>query len=120
MKKIIYILFCLFVLCGCREKAKIVIINELPNAIMKDVKWGSFSLSGSLYPGVSSAIYTLEESDGVSFPKESIVSFYLELNNKSVYLETRQTYRLDKDEFLRIVIDESTPVYNPLGAKPRQ
>ncbi|MCU6770068.1 hypothetical protein OCV73_14105 [Barnesiella propionica] len=120
MKKIIYILFCLFVLCGCREKAKIVIINELPNAIMKDVKWGSFSLSGSLYPGVSSAIYTLEESDGVSFPKESIVSFYLELNNKSVYLETRQTYRLDKDEFLRIVIDESTPVYNPLGVKPRQ
>ena len=113
MKKIIYILFCLFVLCGCREKAKIVIINELPNAIMKDVKRGSFSLSGSLYPGVSSAIYTLEESDGVSFPKESIVSFYLDL-------ETRQTYRLDKDEFLRIVIDESTPVYNPLGAKPRQ
>lgn len=115
MKKIIYTLFCLFCLCGCKEKAEIEIINELPNAVLTNVKWGNHFIAGSLYPGVSSGTKNIaEDSHGVSFPEEFIVSFYLELNDKKVYLETRQKYRLEKDDFLQIIIDKSTPVRNPM------
>ncbi len=120
MKKIGFILFIGFLLTSCHEKATIKVQNMLPKAVIYNVEWGGVPISGRIIPGQSSTKIELHDGFGslsyydISFPASYPLKFYIALNGDKVYVQTRESYRLDDDDDLVIVIDDATKVFNPL------
>lgn len=120
MKKIGFILFLGFLLTSCQEEATIKVQNMLPKAVISNVEWGGVPLSSKILPGQSSSKMEFKDGFGsqsyydISFPASYPLKFYIVFNGDMVYVQTRESYRLDADDDLVIVIDDSTKVFNPL------
>lgn len=74
-------------------------------------------ITTQLLPGeTSNAISVYDNSSyyDVSLPAKFPLKFYMELNGDKVYLQTRESYNLGKEEDITITIDDTTKVYNPL------
>ena len=112
MKKIF--LPCLFVmlLSSCYDKAHISVQNKVHNATITQIRWDDYSLGHSILPGETSKekeIFDKKET----FPKTSVVKFYLKRGDNQVYLETKYAFTLDSGDKLVIIISDTTQVINP-------
>jgi len=113
MKKIILpFLLLVLTLSSCYEEAKITIQNKVHNATLEQVSWDKHSIAGYLLPGEGNTVTIREESKN-SFPKKSVVKFYMKREGNQVYLETKYSFILNADDNLLIVISDTTQVVNP-------
>jgi hypothetical protein len=110
MKKFI-LPFLLLALASCQEEATITIQNNVSNATLEGVSWDDYFITNTLLPGEKST-RTISD-DKSKFPKKSVVKFYMKRSGNKVYLETKQTFSLDKKENIHIVISDTTQVINP-------
>ena len=100
---------------GCQDSGTIQLENSIRGGIIKNARWGRVYLTNSLVPGESTgSIRVYDNSSFVDLPEENPVLFYMEVDGDLIYLETKESYRLNVDENLEIVIDDSTEVYNSL------
>lgn len=114
MKKTIILLGIVsFALTSCMEDAKIQVINEVHNVKMTEISWGGYSISSSLMPGEASEKITISEAVQ-DYPKRHRLKFYLNADGNSVFLETKEYFELDKNDFIRIIVTDTTEVVNPL------
>lgn len=105
----------LIITSGCQESGTIALENSIRGAVIKNVRWGKLYLANSLVPGESSGtIRVYDNTAFIDLPEENPVQFYMEVNGDLIYLETKESYRLNIDENLEIVIDDSTAVHNSL------
>jgi hypothetical protein len=102
-------------LTGCEETAQIRVENSVSGAVIKEVRWGSVSLyNSSLLPGEKSFFSTIYDSPsgGIDLPEGNPVGFVMNVQGDEIFLETRDTFHLDVDDQLTIVIDDTTRVRN--------
>ena len=107
------LLILVLMLFSCEEEAKITIQNNVHNATLEQISWDKYSIGHSLMPGVKSQKYTVYGHKN-DFPKTSMVKFYMKRNGNQVYLETKNTFTLNIDDDLLIIISDTTEVINPL------
>lgn len=98
-----------------KDPGKISVINQLPGAELKNVKWGNLILDNQLLPGEESRVVKIGTNHfNIDLPESHPVSFQMTVNSSTVFLETTETFPLDFEESIQITIDSSTQVYNPL------
>jgi len=104
-----------FVLISCiKEKsAKIRIQNNVHNTILTSINYGEYPIYGDLIPGATSNSITITD-DKDNWPKTNVIEFYMQANNKLVYLKTKNSFELNPDDDLTITVWDSTEVANPL------
>lgn len=98
---------------SCMKEAKIQVVNDVHNVIMTDISWGDYSIFSSLMPGEASDKIEISEYAS-DFPQTHRLKFYLSADGNTVFLETKEYYELDVDDFVRITITDTTEVVNPL------
>lgn len=106
------IMFMISVFTSCQEPADIRIQNNISQVKITSVRWGEIYMAYELLPGTTSDKIRINPID-MKLPASQKVSFVMESNGKSIYLETNEIYALDEGEDKLIVIDDSTKVYNP-------
>lgn len=110
-------LVALAVLIGaCETPGELKVKNAIRGAVIKDVRWGDVFLEDRLLPGETSRTAVIYDRPdyGVDLPATLPVKFYMEVNGDLLYLQTREEFPLDEDESVEIVLDDSTPVFNPV------
>lgn len=103
------------VLTGCEKTAQIRVENSVSGAVIEQVRWGSVSLnSGTLLPGQKSFFSTIYDnsSGGIDLPEGNPIGFVMSVQGDRIFMETRDTFHLDVDDELTIVIDDTTRVRN--------
>lgn len=112
--KLIGIAVCaIFLLQSCEKEGKIRIQNKISKVTITDVKWGKHYITYRLLPGETSGEVVIGDYDKEKLPSQYKVSFRMTANNKSIYLETEDMYRLDEDDNILIVLTDETKVKNP-------
>jgi len=122
MKKVIFLIISVFVLVSCVKESTIQVKNMLSKAVIKDVEWGGLPISSKILPGQSSDIITVSENESyydINLPESNPIKFYIDLNGDLVYVQTKASYKLDVDNNIIIVIEDSTAVFNPLLEKEK-
>ena len=97
---------------SCYKPGNIRIQNNITKVKIIDVKWGDVYIATELLPGETSEKLKILK-DKEKLPKSNKISFKMEANNESIYLETEEAYLLDEDEDLLIVLNDDTKVKNP-------
>ncbi|MFA6368516.1 MAG: hypothetical protein WCX10_08175 [Bacteroidales bacterium] len=122
MRKVIFLIISVFVLVSCEEESTIQVKNMLSKAVIKNVEWGGLPISSQILPGQSSDKITVFEDESyydINLPESNPIKFYIDLNGDLIYVQTKASYRLDVDNDLIIVIEDSTAVFNPLLEKEK-
>ena len=122
MRKVIFIIISVFVLISCKEESTIQVHNMLSKAVIKNVEWGGLPISSQILPGQSSGKITVFEDEsyyGINLPESNPIKFYINLNGDLIYVQTKASYRLNVDDDIIIVIEDSTAVFNPLLEKEK-
>ncbi|MCE5174263.1 MAG: hypothetical protein ABFC90_03400 [Bacteroidales bacterium] len=122
MRKVIFLIISVFVLVSCEEESTIQVKNMLSKAVIKNVEWGGLPISSQILPGQSSGKITVFEDESyydINLPESNPIKFYIDLNGDLIYVQTKASYRLDVDDDLIIVIEDSTAVFNPLLEKEK-
>lgn len=118
-----YPFLCALLLCvaaiGCAEKpGKISVQNSIRGVVISDVRWGDIFITDQLLPGEASNSITVydagDDSYGVNLPTAYPIRFYMEVQGDRIYLETRESYKLDVEEDIDVILYDSTRVFNPL------
>ncbi len=110
--KLILIVCTVVFLQSCYKPGKISVQNNISQATIEDVSWGSNPVASELLPGETSIKMTIDKYTE-KLPGTHSVSFTLRANNKTVYLETEEEYLLEQDDDLLIILDDDTKVANP-------
>lgn len=97
---------------SCIKSGDIQVQNDITQVQIVDVKWGDIYIATELLPGEMSEKLTIDRYEK-KLPSSQKVTFKMTANNKTIYLETEEKYRLDEDDDLLIVLTDSTAVYNP-------
>lgn len=117
MKKIIILSIIISLgLSSCKDdqvEAVIRVQNKVHNVKLERVYWNNFQLAYSLLPGQTSNDYVIYDYPE-DFPKTDVAEFYMTADGNRVYLQTRQSYTLNAEQDLTIIIDDTTRVFNPL------
>ena len=122
MRKVIFLIISVFVLVSCEQESTIQVKNMLSKAVIKNVEWGGLPISSQILPGQSSGKITVFEDESyydINLPESNPIKFYIDLNGDLIYVQTKASYRLDVDNDLIIVIEDSTAVFNPLLEKEK-
>ena len=101
-------------LAAC-EPSTIRVKNSISKAVVKNVEWGGVPISSNLLPGETSTkikIFNHSYYD-IDLPESHPLRFYMDLNGDMVYLETKESFKLAKDDDLTIELDDQTEVFNP-------
>jgi hypothetical protein len=117
MRKAIIFIISALTLISCQDKSTIQVKNMLSKAIIKNVEWGELPISSQLLPGETSSKITIYEDDSyydIKLPESNPLKFYIYINGDLVYVQTKMSYKLGKEDHLLIVIDDTTKVFNPL------
>ena len=114
MKKILFLLFGCICLLSCEEPelSTIEMQNNLPGTLLQDVQLGGFKIADSLLPGESGSIAFTRNNPEIGV--ENTFSFNLNVDGDILFLETQELFVLREGQDIMIVIDEDTPVFNPL------
>ena len=100
---------------SCYDEAHIKVTNKVHNVTLENVSYASNSLTHRLYPGESSSKVRLsDDDDRVSFPMSAQIEFYMVKGDKRVFLKTKESYILKKNQTLEVTITDETEVVNPM------
>ncbi|MEA4839444.1 MAG: hypothetical protein VB110_00385 [Bacteroidales bacterium] len=122
MRKVIFLIISVFVLVSCEQESTIQVKNMLSKAVIKNVEWGGLPISSQILPGQSSDKITVFEDESyydINLPESNPIKFYIDLNGDLIYVQTKASYRLNLDDDLILVIEDSTAVFNPLLEKEK-
>ena len=97
---------------SCREKGTVVVTNKVSNAKLESISFNDYAIYGSPLPGQSSDKLEIKELKN-KFPFTGPIEFYMTSGSKRVFLKTKESFYLDYDQNLVIVISDSTEVVNP-------
>lgn len=98
-----------------KDPGQISVINKLPGAELKNVKWGDLLIDNQLLPGEQSQVIKIREDDfRADLPESHSISFQMTVNSSTVFLKTIEIFLLDLEESIMIEIDTTTEVQNPL------
>ncbi len=108
-----------FILSSCDHDAHITVTNEVSNVRIEKISYGDISLNNqALLPGETSAKKTIVDKwDNVKFPMHERLQFYMVSGTNKVFLMTKETYKLDEDQTLNIIINNDTEVVNPASSE---
>lgn len=101
------------VFSSCMEEGKVQVQNKVHNVTLESINYGDIPISYSLLPGEKSEEVTVSDYRE-SFPMTHKLDFYMVGSGNRVYLKTKESYELNYDETLLIVITDSTEVENPM------
>ncbi|MCI5058409.1 MAG: hypothetical protein MRY83_20020 [Flavobacteriales bacterium] len=101
-----------FVIQSCYKPGKINIQNNISNVKLDDVSWGDITIGTDLLPGESTGEVLISKHEE-KLPSTQVIRFSMIANGISVYLETQESYELDEDDNILIILDDDTPVRNP-------
>ncbi|MBB4037052.1 hypothetical protein GGR21_002966 [Dysgonomonas hofstadii] len=104
-----------FVSTSCDNNARVSVTNKVSNVRLENISYGDISLGSSkLIFGETTGERTISDRwDGIKFPMNEKVQFYMVSGDNRVLLITKESYKLDEDQHLNIVIDDDTDVINP-------
>lgn len=97
---------------ACTEKGTLVVTNKVSNAKIESISFDDYAIYGELLPGQSSDKLEIKELKD-KFPFTGQIKFYMSSGGNKVYLKTKQSFQLDYDQDLVIVISDFTEVINP-------
>ena len=100
---------------ACKDdEAHIEVVNGVHNVRLQNISFVDFPLGYDLLPGESTGKKKLsEEYDDISFPLSGQIVFYmLGTDGSKVYLKTKESFRLNKNDNLQVVISDNTEVVN--------
>lgn len=102
------------IIIGCEKPAEIRVRNSIGGATLQNIRWGDVLLTGRLLPGEASGrIQIYDDPDwGVDLPAEEPIRFYMNVQGDLIFLETRETYRLDEEVKLTVSLSDTTKVWN--------
>lgn len=112
MLRTIAVIVVVIILQACHKPGEIRVQNNISKAVITDVKWGDIRISNELLPGETSSKTKIDRHTQ-KLPARNTVSFIMNANQKSIYLVTDESYLLDEDDLLHIVLDDNTKVSNP-------
>jgi len=110
--KLILIVCIVVIAQSCHEPGDIRVQNNITQVKIVDVKWGDFYIATELLPGETSEKSTITRYEK-KLPSSQKISFKMTANNKAIYLETEESFFLDEDDDLLIVLTDATKVKNP-------
>ncbi|GHU70827.1 hypothetical protein FACS189413_11700 [Bacteroidia bacterium] len=105
----------LFFLSSCLEQAKIQVTNHVHNVRLENISFSTNRIGSNLYPGETTEMTIRHSSDENFFPQSAQLEFYMVKGDKRVYLKTKESFFIDEDETLKIVIDDATELINPMN-----
>lgn len=117
MKALLYTIIgiCLiFSLSSCEEEAEIKITNSLGSVRLDNLSFGDKGVIYSLLPGESKSFTISTRMDNINFPISEQLKFYMVKGDSKVFLYTKESFKVDKDQTLHIEVTEDTEVINPL------
>ena len=97
---------------SCNPPGELQVKNDISRATMVDVQWGPIYLATELLPGETSPLRVIENFDE-ELPASRPITFTLNANGQSIFLETEASFRLDEDQTLLIEINDETEVRAP-------
>ena len=97
---------------SCTEKGTVVVTNRVSNAKIETMSFNDYAIYGTLLPGQSSTKLEIKQFRN-KFPFTGQIEFYMTSGSNRVFLKTKESFYLDYDQNLVIVISDSTEVINP-------
>jgi len=120
---IISILFSVLFFASCKKykEAHIEVVNNVHNVRLYNISFDDIALRGDLLPGESSGkILISDEYENISFPISGQIEFYMMGSSDArVYLRTKESFTLNKNDDLKIIISDDTEVVNSLTSSIR-
>ncbi len=114
MKRMLMILLpVLTIMTACVEEAKLIVHNNVSNVTLSGIAYGSEEIGYYLLPGEDTGEVVISKKKK-DFPLSHEIKFYMQKSDKSVYLHTKEIFKLDYDENLVIKITDETEVLNPM------
>lgn len=114
MKTIKYLLlFSVFTIACDEKKAHIQVQNNISQVVIEDVRWGDIFIDSRLFPGETSSKKRIRETSTIELPYSGTISFRMKANNQVIFLETEETFTLDEEDDILVVLSDSTLVRNP-------
>ncbi len=113
-------LFACILFSSCENKATLEVQNNFSNVMLSNVGYSGATVASSLLPGASASREFSDYNNDHNFPITSYIEFNMSAKGTTIYLRTEQSYTLDKDMNLLIVLSDSTRVINPYSSTPAQ
>ena len=104
LKNILFISGICLLFTACYKPGDIQVQNRISN-----VKWGDVLVASELLPLETSDKFTVDKNTK-KLPSKARVSFKMNANKRTVFLQTVQEYSLDQDGYLLIILADDTPV----------
>jgi hypothetical protein len=108
-----------FMMISCYDEATVTVVNEVSNVQLSNISFGDYAIYNNLLPGESGSLIISEEWNNLSFPITKHVFFYMVKGGDRVYLRTKDSYKLNKNDDLTISITDDTEVVNLLNDKTK-
>jgi len=112
IKKLLLPFACLLFLVSCHEEAKITITNQVSGVKLDNISYCDIYLASNLLPGKSQT-KTITGGGDIKFPLNGQVYFVMTKGEDQVLLKTKQSFFIDKDDHLAIIISDETEVIAP-------
>ncbi len=120
MKYLLLLIFPVLLLTSCDSESSLRVRNQLPYAVVENVDWGGIPVSSQIIPGETSQKITIMENEmyyNIHLPSAFPLKFYINVNGDRVFVQTRKSYLLNRDNDLTIDLCDTTQVFNPLMDK---
>ena len=105
------IIISLIFLSSCMGKGGVKVQNNIQQVTLQKVSWESFSIADTLNFGITSGEKQITDEKNY-FPKIGSVEFYMVSSGKRLHLKTQQTYRLENNGALLIILSDTTKLIN--------
>ncbi|MCD7933209.1 MAG: hypothetical protein LUH15_18675 [Tannerellaceae bacterium] len=116
MKKLYTLLFGLttLLLASCKDEGTVEVTNNIQYVKLEYISFGDkVPVATSLLSGETAQVTVDHKMKDISFPIQAQLMFYMTAGEHRVLLYTKDTYTLDKDDHLQIVLTNDTKVVNP-------
>ena len=107
-------------LTSCEYKSSLRVRNLLSHSVVGNVEWGGIPVSSQIIPGETCQKITIMENEpyyDIRLPSAFPLKFNISVNGDRVFVQTRKSYLLNKDDDLTIDLCDTTQVFNPLMDK---
>jgi hypothetical protein len=100
------------IFAACNKPSTIEVKNDFRTDTIEKVFWGEILIDYEILPSASSGKVKLYEDAqyNLNFPEEFPIIFSLSIKGKEFRFKTNQSYKLGKEDYLLITLNDSTQV----------
>jgi hypothetical protein len=114
-KIIIFLFASAFFFQSCYDEAKVQVTSKVHNVRLDNISYSKVQIGTNLLPGESVEATISDEYKDISFPVNAQLEFYMVKGDNRVYLKTKEFFKVNKDETLKIIITDETELINPMN-----